>query len=140
MGTWVGLENRSRVNPLDPTTRSIFYYSRTVNMSREWPVFMSLSISPSRKKTRHGITNIQRKALRDWYNDDSKGKVTQNDCRMWWKREYNYVPGNASISELLSFKYAYLDDKEEASSIKREVIFKWSELEDALFEWEQRDE
>ena len=101
---------------------------------------MSLSTSPPRKKTHHEITTIQRKALRDWYNDDSKDKVTQNNCRMWWKREYNYVPGSASISEILSSKYAYLDDKEEASSIKREVIPKWPVLEDTLFEWEQRYE
>ena len=95
---------------------------------------MSLATSPPRKKTRHGITNIQRKALRDWYNDDSKDKVTQNDCHMWWKSEYSYMPGSTSISEILSSKYAYLDDKEEASSIKREVIPKWPVLQDALFE------
>ena len=47
---------------------------------------------------------------------------------------------SASISEILSSKYAYLDDKEETSSIKREVIPKWPVLEDALFEWEQRYE
>ena len=97
---------------------------------------------PPAKKSRKAIKVSQRKALRAWYNDDSNGKQSLRSAGQWWLRTYGYVLNSSTCGEILSQKWAYLDDTSistgQDSSKGREC--QWKELEEALFEWEQRYE
>ena len=100
-----------------------------------------MSASPA-KRTRKSIQNSQRKALRVWYNDDSNGKQSLESASQWWLTTYGYKLNTSTASEILSQKWAHLDDKSihtwQDSRRNREA--KWTALEDALFEWVQRYE
>lgn len=97
---------------------------------------------PPAKKSRKAIKNSQRKALRAWYNDDVNGKQSLQSAGQWWERTHGYVSNSFTCSEILSQKWAFLDDISVSSktdfSKAREA--RWKELEEALFEWEQRYE
>lgn len=94
------------------------------------------------KKRRIAIKDSQRKALRDWYNDDSNGKQSLASSSQWWKDKYGYALNIATCSEILSSKFAHLDAgpvlvwKDRA----RETPHDWPALEEALFEWIKRYE
>ena len=98
--------------------------------------------APPAKRTRKSIQNSQRKALRVWYNDDSNGKQSLESASQWWLTTYGYKLNTSTVSEILSQKWAHLDDKSihtwQDSRRNREA--KWTVLEDALFEWVQRYE
>ena len=98
--------------------------------------------APPAKRSRKSIQNSQRKALRVWYNDDSNGKQSLESASQWWLTFYGYKLNTSTVSEILSQKWAHLDDKSihiwQDSRRTREA--KWTVLEDALFEWMQRYE
>lgn len=101
----------------------------------------SLSAAPSIKKSRIAVKDSQRKALRDWYNDDSNGKQSLESCSHWWQEKYGYALNKSTCCEILSSKYARLDQSTSVVAWKdkaRESYGDWPVLEEALFEWEQR--
>jgi hypothetical protein len=115
------------------------------------PAAPGAPISPPKKraKQRHQPTNEMKKALRDWYNDDSffgngpQGAKTLQDAGWWWEKKYGWFLRSSTVSDYLSSsKYEFLDDptnhwkKNQARSRSE----KWDILEEALFEWEQRFE
>ena len=101
---------------------------------------------PSNKRPRRAILNSQKKALRVWYYDDSHhailGKSKLEACSHWWNQQYGYTISNSTISEIISSKYAHLNEDESLHrrDAKRDRSAKWKALEEALFEWEQRYE
>ena len=54
-------------------------------------------------------TNLQRQALRKWWNDDSYGKRKQEDAMEWWKQQYGTELARLTASDILSKKYAHLN-------------------------------
>lgn len=66
------------------------------------------------QKRRIAVKDSQRKALRDWYHDDSNGKQSLKSCSRRWQEKYGYLLNRATCSKILSSQYAHLD---EASSI-----------------------
>lgn len=106
---------------------------------------MSGSVSTARaiKKSRIAIKDSQRKALRDWYNDDSNGKQSLESCSRWWQEKYGYALNRSTCSEILSNQYARLDQVTSVVAWQdktREPHTSLPDLEEALFEWEQRYE
>lgn len=101
----------------------------------------SLSAAPAIKKSRIAVKDSQRKALRDWYNDHSNGKQSLESCSHWWQEKYGYALNKSTCCEILSNKYARLDQSTSVVACKdkaRESHGDWPVLEEALFEWEQR--
>ena len=98
--------------------------------------------SPPAKQSRKAIKASQRKALRAWYNDDSNGKQSLQSAGQWWLRTYGYVLNSSTCSDILSEKWAHLDDT--PISADQDPVRgrggQWKELEKALFEWVQRHE
>ncbi|RKF61870.1 putative centromere binding protein cbh2, partial [Golovinomyces cichoracearum] len=78
------------------------------------------------------IINGQRRALRFWF---AGGKHTQGRAINLWQTEYYSRVTQVTISDMLSSKYAFLDEPE-PGSLKEN----WIDLQNALFEWEQRFE
>ena len=66
---------------------------------------------PPAKKSRKGIKNSQRKALQDWYNDDSNGKQSLKSASQWWLTKYGYELSSLTASKILSLKWTHLDNK-----------------------------
>ena len=62
----------------------------------------------SAKRSRKVISNSQRKALRDWYNDDSNGKQFLKFASQWWLKTYGYELNISTCGEILSQQWAYL--------------------------------
>jgi hypothetical protein len=101
-------------------------------------------ISPpplKRAKTRHLPTNEQRLALRTWWNDDSLGVRKHKDAIAWWKAQYGWDLSTSTCSDILSQRYAHLDEGELTKhqlSAKRTRKPQWETLEAALLEWQIR--
>ena len=97
---------------------------------------------PPAKQSRKAIKVSQKKALRAWYYDYSNGKQSLQSAGQWWLRTYGYELSPSTCCEILSEKWAYLDDTPISTgqdpAIRRGG--QWKELEEALFEWEQRYE
>ena len=76
------------------------------------PTTLNSAISPSiNPPKRRSIKASQRKALRQWYNHDSASKQSLASAGRWWQEQYGYKLSAATCSEILSQKYAYLDEK-----------------------------
>ena len=71
---------------------------------------MSSFLSP-KKKPRKVIKDSQKKALRDWYNDDSNEKQFFRSSSRWWEEQYDYALNIFTLSEIFSQKWAHLDEK-----------------------------
>ena len=93
---------------------------------------------------RRSITNAQRRALRAWFFNDSFSSMdrkAQSDASLWWKETYGYHLNSSTVSEILSYKYAYLDEEDlqltgaARSDRKRDRSAKWPELEEDLSSW-----
>ncbi|RFU76432.1 ars-binding protein [Trichoderma arundinaceum] len=102
-------------------------------------------------KRRRSITNAQRRALRAWFFDEtttsscSNGSKTHIDASAWWEQMYGYRLNSSTISEILSYKYAPLDevtglDTGAHGNRKRDRAAKWEQLEEELSEWLRRHE
>ncbi len=93
------------------------------------------------EKRRRSITNAQRRALRAWYFDDTmSGNKTHLDASAWWQETYGYRLNSSSISEILSYKYAPLDDVADLdagphANRRRDRAAKWEQLEEELIKW-----
>lgn len=90
---------------------------------------------------RRTATNQQRRALRQWWNDDSYGVRSQKDAISWWFNKFGWELKPSTCSDILSAKWAYLD-ADSALPLSRFQLAsqrtrpsKWPTLEAALIEW-----
>jgi len=89
-------------------------------------------------RARRPISDEKRKALRKWHSTTTP-RPTLEACGKWWNKEYGYTLSSSTAGEILSIKYMHLDASTTSStSRKRARIALWPDLENALFEWEQR--
>jgi hypothetical protein len=96
---------------------------------------------PPAKRPRQAISHSQRNALRAWYRDSATGsKKTLADASVWWNSQYGYILNSTTASDILSSKYAFLDnnDSDKAANTKRDRGPKWEVLEAALADWALR--
>jgi hypothetical protein len=87
------------------------------------------------KRPRQAISHSQTKALRAWYRDPATGgKMTLADASIWWNSQYGYTLNSTTTSDILSSKYAFLDnsDSTKVANTKRDRGPKWEVLEAAL--------
>ena len=102
--------------------------------------------APPSKRPRKPIQDSQRKALRAWYYDDSNQVSMERSklkaCSRWWQQTYDYHLSSFTASEIISSKWARLDNEAipEWRDTKRHRNSEWNALKEALFEWEQRYE
>ena len=92
------------------------------------------------QKRRPAITDAERKSLRDYYFDPVNGKPAHKHVREWFLQQFRHLPSKSTISESLSSTFAYLDSGSGRPTIKKQRQAQWTDLEDALFEWQQRME
>ena len=97
----------------------------------------SISPPPLRKR-RRAITDAERKALRDYYFDESNGRPPHKQLRQWFEQQFHHFPSQSTISESLSSTFAHLDNKVQRLEVRKNRAAQWPDLEDALFEWQQR--
>ena len=93
------------------------------------------------KGPRHTPTNIHRQTLRRWWNDDSNGIRKHEDAIAWWLQEYGWKLSTSTVSDYLSQKYTFLDEKElnqHTMTVRKNRACNWEELEVALIEWQIR--
>ncbi len=106
---------------------------------------LPIGVSPF-KRSRKPIQDSQRKALRTWYYDDSNQismkRFKLKACSRWWQQIYDYHLSSFIASEIISFKWARLNNEaiSEWRDTKRHRNSEWSALKETLFEWEQRYE
>ena len=89
----------------------------------------------SEGKHRKAIANSQRRALRAWYFDQSDGPKTQADASVWWQQAYGYHLNSSTVSEILSYKYDFLEAEPCNEARKRDRPAKWEELDEELITW-----
>ncbi len=98
-------------------------------------------ISPPLKRSRQTATNEQRRALRQWWADDSFGKREHKDAIEWWKQKYGVELKTSTVSDYLSPKYAFLESESLTKYTLKSIRLKEPEyktLEAALVEWQIR--
>lgn len=95
--------------------------------------------TPRTVKRRRAITDAQRKALRNYFRENIESKPSQKDLEEWFNNKYDHKISQSSISEILSPKWAYLDQVESLNwpDAKKRKTSHWPDLEDALFHWYQ---
>ena len=93
---------------------------------------------PERKQ--HGMSVSQRQALRNYARQNPL--LTQSQLRQWFEAEFQRLITQPTISESLSSKFAHLDSPGTnlPSGRQRTRAVQHPELEQALFEWQQRIE
>lgn len=63
-----------------------------------------------------------------------------NDVREWFLQKFRHLPSQSTISESLSKIFEHLDTETTQPDVKRQRTPAWVDLENALFEWQQRME
>ena len=98
--------------------------------------------STSQKKRRRPITDVQRKDIRVHKQIliQKNGTWSTSEMIDFFYKKYDRVLNKSSISEILSDKFSHLDKEDYALNpdSKRRFEHKWSDLEAALFDWQQR--
>lgn len=95
-------------------------------------------MSSPAKKSRIGISEIQRKAIRTWYNSQEP-RPSHIACINWFEQTYNRRLNQCTVSLILSKKYEYLDHGP-ASTSNRMQRSQWPLLEKPLSKWLQQQE
>jgi hypothetical protein len=86
-------------------------------------------------KPRIAFTDIERQRLRLYHR--SYPSLTPHQLASWFESEYGRKVSNSSVYDILSDKYAYLDNTEATDAVRKKKGPQWAELEDALFKWWQ---
>lgn len=97
----------------------------------------SSTLTPRTVKRRRVITDTQRKSLRDYFLENFESKPSQKDLAGLFNSKYDHTISQSSVSEILSPKWAYLDEAQGLNRLeakKRKASY-WPDLEDALFCW-----
>ena len=103
---------------------------------------LDLPISPPQKRSRsghrHGITDAQRRELRQyWAKAPVNAKPTQNQIATWFSAKFHPI-SQSTVSDSLKPTYDYLDTEKKLERPER-LAHKdgnWPDLEAALFEWQ----
>lgn len=95
------------------------------------------------KKRRRAITDAQRKSLRDYAVDTSQHDTLpppQKKLERWFNEKYHHRLAQSTLSDILSSKFAHLDNCKRAQrpDNERKRVAYWPDLEDALFDLQQR--
>ena len=99
----------------------------------------SESPPPPVLKRRRAVTDAEQKALRDYYFDPQNDKPPHKQLRRWFETQFHHYLSQSTISESLSSEYACLNKGAPVhSDAKKQRAAHWPDLEDALFEWQQR--
>ena len=97
----------------------------------------------SSQKRRRAVTLVERQAIRD-YNTNYKqqwGKACpQKEMQEWFHEQFNHLVSQSTISDSLHPRYSHLDTHKVQPDQKRMRLSHWPDLEQALFEWQQRME
>ena len=98
--------------------------------------------SSSQVKRRRAITDIQRKDLRVHKQVliQKNGTWSISELIDFFYQKYGRVLSKSSTSESLSDRFSHLDKEDYVANpdSKRRHVSKWSDLEAALFDWQQR--
>ena len=87
--------------------------------------------------SRQPISDIQRKALREWFQHQYPGP-RQRECILWFKETFNHQITQSTVSDILSDRYRYLDQGiESLKPTFRQRTANWPILEKILFHWQQ---
>ena len=97
-------------------------------------------LTPRKQQRRRPIKDVERKALREYYSKNATHKPSHAQLRQWFFENFHHRPSQSTISESLSATFAHLDS---TKPLARPDLFKhrectWPDLEDALFDWQQR--
>jgi hypothetical protein len=93
-----------------------------------------MSTAP-KPKQRTSFTDKERQRLRCYHN--SYPCLTPQQLASWFESEIGRRVATSSIYDMLSEKYAYLDNAEATDALRKKKGPQWAELEDALFLWRQ---
>ena len=94
--------------------------------------------SSTSKKRRRAITDAEKKALREYYLQNTDHKPSGKAMRQWFVEQFHHLPSESTISEILSNRYVHLDTTVIAPLSKKHRAAEWPDLEHVLFEWQQR--
>jgi hypothetical protein len=86
-------------------------------------------------KKRIAFTDKDRQSLRLYHR--SYPSLTPQQLASWFESEYGRKVSNSSVYDILSEKYAYLDNAEATDAVRKKKGPQWAEVEDALFKWWQ---
>ena len=90
-------------------------------------------------KRRRGVTDADRKDIRDYYYLDQKRACTHQAVRDWFLDTHYHQISQSTVSDTLSDQYKRLDNVKKASTeAYRSTKGDWPVLEEALFEWQSR--
>lgn len=92
------------------------------------------------RKRRRAVTDVERKALRDYFHDESNGKPPQKKLQQWFHKKFNHQLAQSSISDILGPTYVHLDNTKALlrPDNKKTRASHWPDLEEALFDWQQK--
>jgi Fission yeast centromere protein N-terminal domain len=65
--------------------------------------------SSSTRKRRRAITDVEKKAIRDWWAAASPGQKSHKKLRAWFQETHYHTISQSFISEILSDQYKRLD-------------------------------
>lgn len=83
------------------------------------------------------MTIEQRRALRRWVFQQQK-RPSQQQAIQWFFETFQLTIRQSTVSESLSSRYSYLDDKNiQIPTNQRRRVAAWPLLETALFEWQK---
>lgn len=91
---------------------------------------------------RQAITDIERKALRDWFRSQYP-RPRQKECIAWFHGQYNHKISQSTVSESLGDGYKHLDTDGGIVPTRpsyRQRAPHWPVLEDILSSWQQFEE
>ncbi|KAJ5203789.1 uncharacterized protein N7498_004668 [Penicillium cinerascens] len=105
-------------------------------MDESPPAPANVSRTPNHPRSRGGISDVQKKALRDWVRShETRPKHTA--CIDWFERTYQRHINQSSVSLILSKRYDHLDAGPVSSAMRKQTP-QWPVLEKELSEWLQR--
>ncbi|KAJ5123085.1 hypothetical protein N7448_009182 [Penicillium atrosanguineum] len=93
----------------------------------------NISQTPNREVPRGGISEIQKKALRDWVRNQET-RPRHAACIAWFERTYQKRITQSTVSNILSKKYDHLDSGPVSSALRKQIP-QWPLLEKELSDW-----
>jgi hypothetical protein len=98
---------------------------------------LETSSSALARKRRRVITDVEKKAIRDWWAAASPAQKSYKKLRAWFLETHFYSIAQSFIFEILFDRYKRLDKSIiiKFTDRKRDRPSKWPDLESAFNEW-----
>lgn len=93
---------------------------------------------PKTKKRRRAVTEVERKDLRLHNASGPNNNLPRKILQDWFFQKYHHWLAESTISESLSNKFKRLDTGSLRPDAKKQRAAEWPDMEQALFEWQQR--